>query len=184
MFRRGDVIRVHLERLLADNTWYAFPELDPGIEGALVAMEPQTGRIICLVGGTDFDTSQFNRATQAVRQPGSAFKPIIYAAALDKGYTEASILMDTPLVGLVGEEQSSLGAWNPTNSDHRFMGPIMFWKASVPKPGQREAPDAIGGVCHKRARKLGITSQLTPSLTALLLAHSSGATQRTFPQSR
>ena len=168
MFRRGDVIRVHLERLLDDNTWYAFPELVPGIEGALVSMEPQTGRIICLVGGTDFETSQFNRATQAVRQPGSAFKPIIYAAALDRGYTEASILMDTPLVR---DDDNLLEVWKPANYDHRFLGPITFWKALV---HSRNVPsvkllDSIGvDYAISYARQLGITSELTPSLSLAL----------------
>ena len=168
MFRRGDVIRVHLEKLLADNTWYAFPELEPGTEGALVAMEPQTGRIICMVGGTDFDTSQFNRATQAVRQPGSAFKPIIYAAALDRGYTEASILMDTPLVR---DDNKLLEVWKPANFDHRFLGPITFWKALVHSRNLASVKllDSIGvDYAISYARQLGITSELTPSLSLAL----------------
>jgi penicillin-binding protein 1A len=167
MFRSGDVIHVRLEKLLADNTWSAVLEHNPGTEGALVVIEPKTGKIVCMVGGTDFGTSQFNRATQAVRQPGSAFKPIIYAAALDKGYTEASILMDTPLV----RDYSPLDAWNPTNSDHRFMGPITFWKALVQSRNLASVKllDSIGvDYAISYARKLGITSQLTPSLSLAL----------------
>ncbi|MDT9136435.1 penicillin-binding transpeptidase domain-containing protein, partial [Escherichia coli] len=69
----------------------------PEIEGALVAMDPRTGRVLAMVGGFSFAESEFNRATQALRQPGSAFKPIVYAAALDNGYTPASVVLDAPV---------------------------------------------------------------------------------------
>ena len=70
---------------------------DPQIEGALVAIEPETGQVKALVGGVDFERSQFNRAVLARRQPGSAFKPFIYAAAIDRGYTAATIVQDAPI---------------------------------------------------------------------------------------
>ena len=98
IFRTGDVLRVKLDRRQEKNTWIAAVEQDPGMEGALMSISPITGRVICMVGGRNFEKSQFNRCTQAVRQPGSSFKPIIYAAALDKGYTEASILIDSPII--------------------------------------------------------------------------------------
>ncbi len=89
-------------------------------QGALVALEVKSGRILALVGGRDFRTSQFNRALQSRRQPGSVFKPIIYAAALQGSYTPASLLNDQPMAlpGAAGE------VWRPSNYDGKFMGPI------------------------------------------------------------
>ncbi len=174
MFRVGDVVRVHLDKLLDDKSWLAVLEQDPGMEGALMAMVPETGRVLCMVGGRDFEKSQFNRATQAVRQPGSAFKPIIYAAALDKGFTEASILIDSPIVL---DDRSLKGPWKPANYDQQFWGPILFRKAlihsrnvvTVKLLGQIGVNYAIN-----YARQLGVTSPLTPTL-ALALG-SSGVT--------
>lgn len=91
----------------------------PEVEGALVAMDPRTGRVLALVGGFSFDESEFNRATQAMRQPGSAFKPIVYSAALDNGYTPASVVLDAPL-----EIQNIDGTlWRPENYSNQFYGP-------------------------------------------------------------
>lgn len=90
----------------------------PSIGGALVAMDPHTGRVLAMVGGFSFAQSQFNRATQAMRQPGSAFKPFIYAAALDNGYTPASVVMDAPLTVQIGTQ-----IWEPKNYGGGFAGP-------------------------------------------------------------
>ena len=69
----------------------------PEISGAMLVMDPWTGRVLAMVGGFSFDQSQFNRATQALRQPGSSFKPFVYAAALDNGYTPSTVVMDAPI---------------------------------------------------------------------------------------
>ncbi|WP_029040063.1 penicillin-binding protein 1A [Cucumibacter marinus] len=91
----------------------------PEIEGAIVAMDPRTGRVLALVGGFSFDESEFNRATQALRQPGSSFKPFVYAAALDNGYTPASVVLDAPL-----EIQNDDGStYRPENYSNQFYGP-------------------------------------------------------------
>ena len=91
----------------------------PEIEGALVAMDPHTGRVLALVGGFSYGKSQFNRAVQAMRQPGSSFKPIVYAAALDSGYTPSSVVMDAPV-----EVKLSDGTiWKPENYTKKFYGP-------------------------------------------------------------
>lgn len=95
-------------------------EQAPDIQGSLVAMDPHTGRVLALVGGYDFDLSQYNRATQAERQPGSAFKPFVYAAALEKGFTPASLVLDAPFVIDQGQGQ---GKWKPKNSSNKFYGP-------------------------------------------------------------
>ncbi len=84
----------------------------PEVSGAMVAMDPNTGRVQAMVGGFSFDESEFNRATQAMRQPGSSFKPIVYSAALDNGYTPSSIVMDSPITIEAGPGQE---AWTPTN---------------------------------------------------------------------
>ena len=69
----------------------------PEVSGAMVAMDPWTGRVLAMVGGFSFDQSQFNRATQAYRQPGSSFKPLVYSAALDNGYTPSTVVVDAPI---------------------------------------------------------------------------------------
>ena len=92
----------------------------PGINGALVAMDPHTGRILAMSGGFSYDGSQFNRATQARRQPGSAFKPFVYLAALDSGFTPATIVLDAPFVIDQGAGQ---GKWKPANYSRKFYGP-------------------------------------------------------------
>ncbi|MFD1794237.1 penicillin-binding protein 1A [Ochrobactrum teleogrylli] len=92
----------------------------PKLEGALVAMDPHTGRVLAMVGGFSYAESEFNRATQAYRQPGSSFKPFVYAAALDNGYTPASVVLDGPLEVNQG---GTLGVWAPKNYSGKFAGP-------------------------------------------------------------
>ena len=92
----------------------------PEVSGAMVVEDPLTGRVLAMVGGFSYDQSQFNRATQALRQPGSSFKPIVYAAALDNGYTPSSIVLDAPLEI---DQGPGLGTWKPENYEHNFYGP-------------------------------------------------------------
>lgn len=103
-------------------------ELDqrPEAEGSFVALNSGNGQVLAMVGGVDFAKSQFNRALQAARQPGSAFKPFIYAAALEEGYTPSTILLDTPQA--LGGVDDSL-SWKPRNYDGEFMGQMTFRKA-------------------------------------------------------
>ncbi|MGC9196913.1 MAG: penicillin-binding protein 1A [Syntrophobacteraceae bacterium] len=163
VFRPGDVLRLRLNGMQAD-TWSASVEQDPGMQGAIMSVSPLTGRVICMVGGRSFKASQFNRCTQAARQPGSAFKPIIYAAALDKGYTEASILMDSPITFY---DHSAKGSWTPENYDRRFLGPILLRNALI---HSRNVPTvrllrSIGiDYAIDYARRFGITTALTHSL--------------------
>ncbi|MBM4309807.1 MAG: PBP1A family penicillin-binding protein [Deltaproteobacteria bacterium] len=98
------------------------------VQAALVSLDPYSGSIFAMVGGRDYHESQFNRAVQAKRQPGSSFKPIIYAAALDKGYTAASIIVDSPVVFEAGSLRRRT-FWEPQNYDRKFMGPITLRKA-------------------------------------------------------
>ena len=114
VLKAGDVIRVRP----AENGW-TFAQL-PDVEGALVSLDPNDGSIVALTGGFDFYRSKFNRATQAERQPGSSFKPFIYSAALEHGYTPASIINDAPVVF---EDPSLKSAWRPENYGGKFFGP-------------------------------------------------------------
>jgi penicillin-binding protein 1A len=92
----------------------------PEVSGAMVAMDPWTGRVLAMVGGFSFDQSQFNRATQAYRQPGSSFKPIVYATALDNGYTPSTVVIDAP----IEIDQGSGNIWRPENySTGKYYGP-------------------------------------------------------------
>ncbi|WP_137152102.1 penicillin-binding protein 1A [Devosia sp. FKR38] len=112
----GDVVYV---APVAGKTGIYTLEQVPEIEGALVAMDPRTGRVLAMVGGFSYALSEFNRATQALRQPGSSFKPIVYAAALDNGYTPASVVLDAPV-----EIRNSDGSiWRPENYAQEFYGP-------------------------------------------------------------
>ena len=96
----------------------------PAVNGALVAMDPESGRVLAMVGGYSFSLSSFNRATQALRQPGSAFKPIVYATALENGYTPASVVMDAP-ISLPGANGQM---WQPENYEHDYLGPLQLRK--------------------------------------------------------
>jgi penicillin-binding protein 1A len=114
----GDV--VYVEPGGKDPNQFRLRQL-PEVSGGLVAMDPQTGRVLALVGGFSYDQSQFNRATQALRQPGSSFKPFIYAAAIDNGYTPSSIVMDAPVEI---DQGPGLPLWRPENYEHsKYFGP-------------------------------------------------------------
>lgn len=96
-----------------------------GTQGALVAMRPETGDVVALVGGVDYQQSEFNRATQALRQPGSAFKPLIFTAAMDRGFTPATVIDDTPVSYHIGPGQQ----WSPKNFSKRNFGPTTLREA-------------------------------------------------------
>src|SRR5262249_16281327 len=95
-------------------------EQTPLAEGAILAIDNRTGQIRAMVGGWSFGRSKFNRAVQAYRQLGSTFKPIVYTAAIDRGFTPASIIVDAPVSYAAGNGQ----VYNPQNYDHKFQGPI------------------------------------------------------------
>ena len=115
LFKLGDIIYVkHIE----DNT-FSLKQL-PKVNGGIVVMDPFTGRVLALSGGFSFKKSEFNRATQAKRQPGSAFKPFVYALALENNFTPTSLILDAPLVLDQGED---LKMWKPENYGKKFYGP-------------------------------------------------------------
>ena len=144
-----------------------------GLQGALLCMDPGTGGVLAMVGGVDFGASQFNRALQARRQPGSAFKPIVYAAALDKGRTLVSSVDDSPIEFARSETEM----WKPKNYDDTFLGPIPLLEAlaksrnlaTVRLLNEIGVDTAIG-----MARNLGIQSPIERNLSIAL--GSSGVT--------
>jgi penicillin-binding protein 1A len=118
-FKAGDVIAVTVtEEAVGGAARFALDQ-EPQVEGALVAIDPYTGQVKAMVGGYDFRRSQFNRAVQAKRQPGSAFKPLIYAIALEHGYTPASIVLDAP----IALDNGNQPPWMPRNFENKYYGP-------------------------------------------------------------
>jgi penicillin-binding protein 1A len=115
--RRGAVIRLGRD----DKGRWIISQL-PQAEAALVALRPHDGAIVALVGGFDFERNKFNHVTQALRQPGSSFKPFIYSAALEKGFTAATVINDAPLTFTAAQTGSEL--WEPKNFDGKFEGPM------------------------------------------------------------
>ena len=115
LFQLGDII--YVENI--SNNVFALRQL-PEINGGIVVIDPFTGRVLALSGGFSFKKSEFNRSTQALRQPGSAFKPFIYALALENGYTPSTLILDAPLVL---EQGSDLKMWKPENYGKKFYGP-------------------------------------------------------------
>ena len=138
----------------------------PYLQGAFVAMDPRTGAVRALVGGRDFDDSKFNRATQALRQPGSSFKPVVYAAAVQSGRMPSSPVDDDPI---------TIGDWSPKNFDGRAMGVMPMRRAlylsrnlALVRLGNELGPQAVVG----EARKFGITTPI-PGYPAIYLGAAS-----------
>ena len=134
LVQRGDIIRVRWVEPDADpkkadsvaaGGYWTLAQL-PAVEGALVSLDPVDGRVLALVGGFDFEQSKFNRVLQARRQPGSNFKPFIYSAALDKGFTAASFINDAPIVF---ETPGLENAWRPENYSGNYFGPMRLREA-------------------------------------------------------
>ena len=115
LLKLNDIIYV---KKIKKNKW-SLKQL-PEINGAIVVMDPYTGRVLAMVGGFSYKLSEFNRATQAKRQPGSAFKPFVYAAALENGFTPSTIILDAPFVM---EQGKGLKTWKPENYGKKFYGP-------------------------------------------------------------
>ena len=140
----------------------------PEISGAMVVMDPHTGRVLAMVGGFSFDQSQFNRATQALRQPGSSFKPIVYAAALDNGYTPSTIVMDAPIEIDMG---AGGGVWKPENYGGKFFGPSTLrfgLEQSRNVMTVRLAQDLGMPLIAEYAKHFGVYDELPPYLSYAL----------------
>jgi penicillin-binding protein 1A len=138
----------------------------PEVSGGLVAMDPHTGRVLAIVGGFSYSESEFNRATQAYRQPGSSFKPFVYAAALDNGYTPASVVLDGPITIRVGNE-----VWSPKNYDGKAAGPStlrMGIERSRNLMTVRLANDMGMPLVAEYAERFGVYDKMNPVLAMAL----------------
>lgn len=124
VLKRGDIIRVTRD----EKGEWLLTQI-PGAQGALVSLDPEDGSLQALVGGFNFLRSKFNRAVMAARQPGSSFKPFIYSAAFERGFTPASIVNDAPLA--LPDPSRPGGLWTPSNDDDKFDGPIRLREALV-----------------------------------------------------
>jgi penicillin-binding protein 1A len=159
----GDVI--YVEPIANKEGQYRLRQV-PEISGAIVAMEPFTGRVLAMVGGFSYDQSQFNRATQALRQPGSSFKPLVYAAALDNGYTPSTIVLDAPL-----EVDTGSGVWKPENYEGKFYGPSTL-RFGIERSRNvmtvRLAQDIGMPMIGEYAKRFGVYDSLPPYLSFAL----------------
>ncbi len=169
VFKPGDVILVKLLNDSAkDNDLEFTLDQEPVVESALLSIEAETGHVKAMIGGRDYKNSQFNRAYQSRRQPGSAFKPIVYAAALDKGYTAASIIMDSPIVF---EDPYSDNVWKPRNYGEKFYGPTLFREALAKSRNIitiKILQDIGLDYVIAYAKKLGISSEIGRNLSIAL----------------
>ena len=140
----------------------------PEVNGALVALDPHTGRVLALVGGMSYESSEFDRATQAMRQPGSSFKPFVYLAALDSGFTPSTIVLDAPIEI---DQGPGLPLWKPVNFDHEFLGPLPL-RVCLEK-SLDTATVRVGQVIGmpkivEYAKKFGISDNLPPFISSVI----------------
>ena len=172
----GNLIMVKVLGTKQDGSgWSLALEQEPEVEAALISLSPFTGQVKSMVGGYDYNKSQFNRAVQAIRQPGSAFKPIIYAAAVNEGYGPASIIIDSPII--FKEKKDAFEKWKPVNFEEKFYGPTSLREALAHSRNvvTVKLMQKIGIKSTIRlARSLGITSNLEENLSIAL--GSSGTT--------
>ena len=141
----------------------------PEVSGAMVVMDPWTGRVLAMVGGFSFDQSQFNRATQAYRQPGSSFKPLVYSSALDNGYTPSTVVVDAPIEIDQGQ---GVGVWRPENySTGKYYGPTTLRNAlqrSLNTVTVRLAQDIGMPLIGEYAKRFGVYDELPNYLSYAL----------------
>ncbi|HKC95724.1 MAG TPA: PBP1A family penicillin-binding protein [Nitrospira sp.] len=178
ILKPGDVIEVRVKKIEKEHI-YVQLEQTPLVEGGLIAVDPGKGAIRAMVGGYDFNRSEYNRAVQAHRQPGSAFKPIIYATAVNQGMSPASVVLDAPVVYEQIEEEKT---WKPENYGKKFHGMVTLREALahshnlatvrlLDKVGVKNVIDF--------ARQVGITSPLAPDLSLGLGSSSVGLLELT-----
>src|SRR5690606_23642398 len=164
VLKPGDVVYVEKTGTGDDAGWLL--RQVPEVSGGMVEMDPHTGRVMAMVGGFSYAQSQFNRATQAMRQPGSAFKPILYAAALDNGYTPASVVMDAPITIRIGNQ-----VWEPKNYGGGAAGPSTL-RAGIERSRNlmtvRLANDMGMNLVAEYAERFGVYDKMLPVLAMSL----------------
>jgi penicillin-binding protein 1A len=169
LVKPGDIVQVAIRKVdAAARTMEVRLDQTPLVEGALLAIDNHTGQILAMVGGEDFDRSKFNRAVQAYRQLGSTFKPIVYTAAIDRGYTPVSIIQDTPACFPQGP---GLPDYEPRNYDRVFEGPITLRHAledSRNVPAVRMMNQLTPPVVLSYAKRFGLSEDIPPFLSVAL----------------
>jgi len=168
LVKAGDLVEVKVGKAKTDGVFEGELEQAPLLEGAVVAIDNRTGAILAMEGGSSFERSQFNRAVQAKRQVGSLFKPFVYMAALDKGYTAMSQLDDSPVSFDVGPGQPP---YEPKNYDHEYKGPITLRRAlelsrNVPAVAMMQTLGPAQVIEYPR--KLGITTPIPEFLSVAI----------------
>jgi penicillin-binding protein 1A len=180
ILKKGNKIKLGLKKYDPNSGEYSFTlEQDPLVEGALIALDPATGGISAMVGGYDFKKSEFNRAVLAKRQPGSAFKPIIYATALEKGKSPSNIIVDSPVIYTDTELDKT---WKPENYEGKFYGPISLREALAHSRNLATIKllEEVGiGSAIDFARKIGMTSSFQHDLSLALGTSSVGVLELT-----
>lgn len=166
VLRSGNVAYFRIHPLPGSGTAELYQE--PLVEGALLSLDVASGDVLAMVGGYDFGRSEFNRAVQARRQPGSAFKPFVYAAAIEAGYTQASFVLDSPYLFW---DRSSQSTWRPRNYGRRFLGWLTLRRALAQSVNnatiqltRRVGVERVVGM----AQRLGVRSQLPANLSLAL----------------
>ena len=165
VFKAGDIVRVRRDD---EGTW-KLAQI-PAVQGALVGLEPEDGAIRSMIGGFNFSRSKFNRATQSSRSAGSSFKPFIYSAAFDHGFTPASVINDAPLV--FPDVSRPNGLWTPSNDDGKFDGPMRLREALVKSKNLVSVRllDAIGvHYAHEYVGRFGFSAQQVPENLSMAL---------------
>ena len=163
ILKPGDIIKARVKDTSGKNPVFVLDQ-EPLVQGAIVAIEPSTGYIRAIVGGYDFNKSEFNRAVFAKRQAGSGFKPIVFAAAMDNGFTPASVIIDEPLV----YESEKYGKWEPENYDEKYHGATRLREALIHSRNivTIKLTEEIGvGKIIQFARSLGFTGPFQHDLT-------------------
>ncbi|MBW1840407.1 MAG: penicillin-binding protein 1A [Deltaproteobacteria bacterium] len=169
VLKAGDVILVKVKGRIPDtDQWELALEQEPKAQAALICMASETGDVKVMIGGRDFKESQFNRAVQSRRQPGSAFKPVIYAAALDKGFTPATTIIDSPIVF---QDTRRDFTWKPKNYKEKFYGPTLF-RTALAKSRNVVTIKILRSIgvdyAIEYATRLGIESKLSRNLSIAL----------------
>jgi penicillin-binding protein 1A len=168
ILKTGDIVEVEIQAIdEVQGTMAVTLEQPPLVEGALVAIDNRTGHIKALVGGWSFNRSKFNRAVQAQRQLGSTFKPIVYTAAIDRGFTPTSMIVDAPVAYDAGSGQ----VYSPQNYDHKFEGPVTLRRAledsrNIPAVKMMEAVGPANVLTY--ARRFGFSQNFPPYLAIAL----------------
>jgi penicillin-binding protein 1A len=168
LFKVGDVIEVEIRTVASGVPQTVALEQRPVVQGAIIAIDNATGQVRALAGGFDFATSKFNRATQARRQMGSAFKPIIYTAAIDQGYTPISTFVDEPVSFPAGPNQPP---YEPLNYDRKFLGPVTLRRAledSRNIPAVKALADLGTDTVLRYAARFGFPANMPPYLSLAL----------------